>query len=62
MKASAVHSAGRHRGDSSLPSGKTRGRTRPIRPVAGAKIQVFAHSAAVPNGSEPGECTTVYRA
>ena len=62
MKASAVHSAGRHRGDSSFPSGKTRGRTRPIRPVAGAKIQVFDQSAAVPNGSEPGECTTVYLA
>ena len=62
MKASAAHSAGRHRGDSSLPSGKTSGRTKPTRLVAGAKTHVMAHSAAVPNGSEPGTCTMVYRA
>ena len=31
MKASAAHRAGRHRGDSSFPSGKTSGRTRPVR-------------------------------
>ena len=36
MKASAAHSAGRHRGDSSLPSGKTSGKTKPVRLVAGA--------------------------
>src|SRR5579859_6490777 len=62
MKASAAHRAGRHRGDSSLPSGKTSGRTRPVRLVAGAESQVCDHSAAVANGSEPGECTTVYLA
>ena len=62
MKASAAHSAGRHRGDSSLPSGKTSGRTRPPRLVAGAYAQVFTHSTAVANGSEPGECTRAYRA
>src|SRR5437868_14688794 len=62
MKASAAHSAGRHRRDSSLPSGKTSGRTRPVKLVAGPPAHVLAHSTAVPNGSEPGECTTVYRA
>ena len=36
MKASAAHSAGRHRRDSSLPSGKTIGRTKPLRLMAGA--------------------------
>jgi hypothetical protein len=36
MKATAAHSAGRHRGESSLPSGKTIGRTKPPRLVAGA--------------------------
>src|SRR6266404_9947297 len=61
-KASAAHSAGRHRGDSSLPSGKTSGRTRPVKLAAGAYAHVFAHSAAVEKGSEPGEYTTVYRA
>jgi hypothetical protein len=62
MNASAAHSAGRHRGDSSLPSGKTSGRTRPTRLIAGAYAHVFIHSIAVENGSEPGECTRVYRA
>ncbi len=62
MKASAAHSAGRHCGDNSLPSGKTSGRTRTARPTAGAYAHVFTHSIAVENGSEPGECTSVYRA
>ena len=53
MKASAAHSAGRHRGDSSLPSGKTSSRTIPPRLVAGAYAHVFTHSIAVENGSEP---------
>ena len=62
MNASAAHSAGRHRGDRSLPTGKTNGRTRPTRLTAGAYAHVFIHRIAVENGSEPGECTTVYRA
>ena len=61
MKASAAHSAGRHRGDSSLPSGKTSSRTIPPRLVAGAYAHVFTHSIAVENGSEPGRCTRAYR-
>ena len=36
MNASAAHSAGRNRRDSSLPSGKTSSRTMPPRLVAGA--------------------------
>jgi hypothetical protein len=54
MEASAAHSAGRHRRDNSLPSGKTSGSTIPPTMAAGANVQVFAHSAAVANGSEPG--------
>ena len=60
IKASAAHSAGRHRRDSSRPSGKTSSNTR-VRLEPGAQAQAFTHSIAVANGSEPGECTRVYR-
>jgi len=57
-KAIVAHSAGRHRRDSSLPSGKTSSRTR-LRLRAGTQTQVFTHSIAVANGNEPGEWISV---
>ena len=57
----AAHSTGRQRRDSSLPSGNTSGSTKAVRQTAGAKLHVLIQRNAVPKGSDPGECTSVYR-
>jgi hypothetical protein len=55
MNASAAHNAGRHRGDSSRPSGKTTGRTRPVYRTAAGCASASGPSADLPVVPAPAQ-------
>ncbi|MGI8994819.1 MAG: hypothetical protein ACR2FP_10975 [Nocardioidaceae bacterium] len=51
----------RHRGDGRWPSGKSRIKKVPIKPIAGTQIQSSLAPMSSGFGSEPGLVTTAYR-